>query len=361
MSKKEPLVSAGESKRFGYVYRADNYSVLDGIINPYLTDPIMKITPYGLPANIITIFSNTLVFLAMLLALRGRHDVFSFWFIIPIFVLSYLIGDCIDGLQARRTKTGSPLGEFMDHFLDCFVTGELMISIFAAYNLSNVWIMCIVLTISYWTQASAFWEKYKTHHMYFGKFSSSETVVTLCIIIFVACFKVIREFLKTSLISFGFVQNLFGSNLSWFTSISVIELILCISSLIALINVVLAVVRAGGADFRFVSYCLLALLVAVMFCLRENESVDFMCFTISLYNISYIGTLLISIVTKKNDKYSDFILPAFLVIAIAVGLKSPFVLYGAFGYILLVVLVKAARFIHSKKECWVWKNPENVE
>ena len=143
-------------------------SIIDCYVLVPLAKKLTKILPLWLPANIITIISNGFVFLAAVIALTARRTNWPIWILIPFLFIFYLIGDTADGLQARRTKTGSPLGEFCDHFLDTFVTGELLFCVLTAYGVRNLLFVGILLYVSYFTQMAAFWEKYVTSKLHLG-------------------------------------------------------------------------------------------------------------------------------------------------------------------------------------------------
>ena len=80
--------------------------------------------------------------------------------------------DGIDGKQARRTGTSSPLGELFDHGCDSwstvFITGTFY-SVFGrnmdGYSISEFRMYCIVWTV-FFSFHSSHWEKYNTGIMY---------------------------------------------------------------------------------------------------------------------------------------------------------------------------------------------------
>ena len=346
------------TEKTNYSYSAKNESFLDGLIIPYFVRPLLKVFPYGIPANIITIFSNTLVFLSFLIAMQATRGSYFLWFLIPVFIVTYVIGDCMDGEQARRTKTGSPLGEFLDHFLDTFVTGVLIISIIAAYDVKNPFITYIILFISYVTQATTFWEKFKKHKMHFGKFSSTETILSLALIITLAFFKPIRDFVSQNLGSFDFVQNSFLSSCNAVVNLTVMELVLVVMSVFAIINIVGTLIRSGGASIRYWMYLVFTAAVTIIMASADVHYYHLPFLTLSLLNIYYISGLLVAIVMKKNDPYPDFVLPVVLTVLFALKVESPVVSIVSLVYIFVSVVIRATIFFVQNKKYWVWKNPK---
>lgn len=352
------------NKKTDYSYSAKNESFLDGLFIPYIVRPLLKVLPYQITACFITIFSNSLVLISLIIALQAAHGSYFLWFLIPIFVFVYVIGDCLDGEQARRTKTSSPLGEFLDHFLDTFVTGCLLISLVTAYNVKNPILASFAIYISYLTQASTFWEKYKKHKMHFGKFSSTETILSLTLITSLAGFKRIRGLASIRLNSLGFIQNSIGSSCPSIAGLSIIELMMIVMLFFALLNTVATLVRSGGVSVRHWAYIVFGGIAALASGLTDFQLHPIPLMTLSLLNISYISELLVAIVMKKRDPLPDFILPIAMLVCYFLKFNKPNIAVIFFAYILVRVLVSAGLFFHQNRRYWLWKNPlpqENVE
>lgn len=357
MRKNKVMEVSEKSSKSNYSYSAKNESFLDGIIVPYLVRPMLKIVPWGLPANIITIISNTCVFLAFLIAMQAIKGTYNLWFLIPILILIYVIGDCTDGEQARRTKTGSPLGEFLDHFLDTFVTGELIISIFVAYGITKAWVIYPTLFIAYITQASAFWERFKNGKMTFGKFSSTETIFTLTLVITLAVSKTIREFVSTKLYSFAFVQKMISNPSETFKDVSLIEAILLLFAFFALVNSVITLIRTKGASVRFWLYILSNGIVTTVLVIANQCFDYYTTFILSLLNIYYIESLLTSIVMKKKDNHPDYLIAVVSTVLLILNKVNFVITMVYFAYAVIIILVRAIIFFVQNKKYWVWKNP----
>lgn len=348
-----------KEKKPKYDYSAQTDSYVDALIMKFLPK-LVNIIPYGVPANMITICSNTCAFIAFVIAMLSVKNIYTLWFAIPFLLLAYLMGDCLDGAQARRTHTGSQLGEFMDHFLDCFVTGELVIPVLVCYHVRNPWIAFIILTKSYITQASAFWERHKNGHMYFGKFSSSETVLSLATIMTLSYFNVIRNFVEQPLNSFEFINKIFGTSWTAITNLSVAEFFICVFFCFTLISDVMTFVRTRGASLRFWSYCIAVLLVTSIFAIQNPDFYYIQFYVISFMNIDYIASLIISITTKKREPHPDYLFVAFVVISFVLKLNVNIALIIELSYLTVKILTKALCHIIKFRECWYWKNPAPV-
>lgn len=94
------------------------------------------------------------------------------WFAVSLLLFLSHTLDGIDGKQARRTGTSSPLGELFDHGCDSwstvFITGTFY-SVFGrnadGYSISEFRMYCILWTI-FFSFHTSHWEKYNTGVMY---------------------------------------------------------------------------------------------------------------------------------------------------------------------------------------------------
>ena len=80
--------------------------------------------------------------------------------LIAVGLMLYLIGDHLDGMQAKRTATGSALGEFCDHYLDAFNNGVVMFTMIAVFGITHKPVIVGVMVISYWAHMAVFYEQF---------------------------------------------------------------------------------------------------------------------------------------------------------------------------------------------------------
>ena len=351
------IMSNNSLKKEGYNYASQDESLVDSVLCGKILPKVIDHVPFGLPANIITICSNSCVFIAFLIAMLSTKGITKLWFAIPFLIPAYLFGDCLDGMQARRTKTGSPLGEYLDHFLDCFVNAELIIPVLVCYKIVNPWIVFVILCKAYITQAVAFWERYKNGHMYFGKFSSSEVVLSFTVIITIAYFDSVVNGALITLGSFGFIQNIFGSSCQWLQKLTIAEAVVCTFIVFSLISDFFNFIRTRGASIRFWAYCAASILVAALFAIRNPDYHYIPYYIVVLFNIDYIASLIVAITMKKTDPHADYIFVAFVVITFVLKLESPVILIIELAYVLVKIIVRAVWFITKHRRYWVWKNP----
>ena len=122
------LTQDGLTQIAEHKYVAGEYTHLDNLVNPFWTYCTENFLPMSMAPNLVT----TLGGLANLIAYVVT------WYYLPNFepkegetvpplllvgnafaVFLYYTLDCMDGKQARRTGTSSPLGQLFDHGIDC--------------------------------------------------------------------------------------------------------------------------------------------------------------------------------------------------------------------------------------------------
>ncbi|KAF2075427.1 hypothetical protein CYY_003256 [Polysphondylium violaceum] len=102
-------------------------------------------------------------------------------------VFIYMMLDNIDGKQARRTKTSSPLGELFDHGCDSWTVGlaPMIVGISVGISLEKIVIAFLLATIPFYL---AHWEEYFTHHLVLGALNGPTEaecgVILLCVVTF---------------------------------------------------------------------------------------------------------------------------------------------------------------------------------
>lgn len=107
-----------------YTYKSGKYTWLDNQLNPFWVWAT-ELLPIWLAPNLITFVGWILVLLSY--ANMLRYD-FTFqktlpswcFFFAAFCTFTYMNLDAMDGKQARRTKSSSPLGQLFDHGCDSF-------------------------------------------------------------------------------------------------------------------------------------------------------------------------------------------------------------------------------------------------
>ena len=166
-----------------YYYKCTDDSILLSFLKNNFFSVLHRGIPYGVPVNYLTLVSIGVIWSCFIYFIRietpNNTDIIIAFFAIMI----YVIFDHFDGLQAKITKTGSPLGEILDHYSDVF-NGSLIIYIFFRilqieldwFFYISIWANLIAFTLTYLEQDIK-------KELYFGKIGSLEGIVFIQIII----------------------------------------------------------------------------------------------------------------------------------------------------------------------------------
>lgn len=328
-----------------YKYDAHDASLMTPFLYRFFISPMLKIVPYQIPANIITIISNSCVLVSFIIAGFGYYrNNFDFYFLIPILCFLYLIGDCFDGVQARRTKTCSPLGEYFDHFLDSFVTGLLTGTLLFALRSTNPIVIIFPFQALYLGQIGTFWGRLKKGVMSFGLISTSEGVMAIAI--------------PSFLVSIPFVQRLVVLN-KFIFSLSIMDFTLLIAFFFAGVAGIKVIITSKKFSLKLILHVLLSCFVTSC-CVFFGLSILLTTLLTTLYNAFFISPLLSAISEKKEEKFPDFILPLLFVSCFFMKDWCSFIPTIQLIYIAFRIMVRFSVFFYANRHFWVWKNKECI-
>lgn len=161
------ITDAGLENIANHKYVPGKYTHLDNFLNPMWTY-LTSLLPMKLAPNMVTTLGGLHCGLAYLVLWHysPNFDVcVPSWAIIlsGYCTLAYYTLDCMDGKQARRTGTSSPLGQLFDHGFDCICNlahcantgGYLMIG-------GSNWFLLLQSSLQF-SFFMAQWEEYYTH------------------------------------------------------------------------------------------------------------------------------------------------------------------------------------------------------
>ena len=116
-----------------YKYNCIDKSILLPFFKKYYVEYFFKFVPRCLTANIITIISTGFIFATLPIVYYSNVISLEVQTILLVFCINaYTVGDHLDGMQAKRTNTSTPLGEFLDHYLDVF-NGAILFYVITIY------------------------------------------------------------------------------------------------------------------------------------------------------------------------------------------------------------------------------------
>jgi phosphatidylglycerophosphate synthase len=168
-----------------YSYQSINNSMINALYKRYWLPIAIKALPEKMPANLVSIIGDAGAWLAFLLLsgllvgpmnVAGRRWPWLFG-LAALFLFFYHTMDNLDGIQARRTGSSGPLGEFVDHWFDSFNSFLLPLGIGLAFPVIPpllVAITTLLCCLADWLSARSV---RNTGVLVFGRVSSEEALL----------------------------------------------------------------------------------------------------------------------------------------------------------------------------------------
>jgi len=325
-----------------YKYSANDASLMTPFLYRFFLVPMLKIVPYQIPANFITIISNSCVLVSFFIAWHGYHrGDFFLYSLIPFLCFAYIVGDCFDGIQARRTGTSSPLGEYFDHFLDSFVTGLLTGTLLLSLRSRHWLILIFPYQALYLGQIGAFWERAKTGTISFAKVSTSEGVMTIAIGAFLASCAFMRPFVACYVI--------FG--------LSLLDFVLLTCFFFAGVAGIKAFLVVKIFSFPLILHVFFSSFITFL-CVYFGYSIFFITIITTFYNAFFISPILSSISTGTPEAYPDSFIPISFLFCYFYPDSCFLISVLQLAYLSMRVLIRFLIFLHKNRQYWVWCNKE---
>ena len=166
-----------------YQYRCTDESILLPHLKKYVFSVLHRYIPYGVPANYLTLVSIIVIWSCFLYLIGvdtpDDTDIIIVFFAITI----YVIFDHFDGLQAKKTGTGSPLGEILDHYSDVFNGSIILYLFFRILQIELGWIFYLVIWANLVAFTVTYLEQSIRKELYFGKMGSLEGILLILFIL----------------------------------------------------------------------------------------------------------------------------------------------------------------------------------
>ena len=332
-----------KKKTIDYSYCCTDNSLLRKYFNGYILI-FKRILPYKIPSNLITLVAF-LITLVMLCVVEGQffNDFWSPLFC-AICLHFYLVGDHLDGWQAKRTNTSSPLGEFVDHFCDMYVSVIAIYTCYKVINDVNFIILYLMVWLSYCAFAATIVDQRERGVLHFCSVGTLEAVVVL--IIFLISFSV--ESLQVFWLS-----ELF-TNVPYY-----LGFILLIASGY-LFTITEAIKRMNFFPPQFFIASILSFLLLNVLCFSHLPSLTCGLIVLTLFWIDYIANVLISHLLSKAHPYPDKVsILSILLITICFFGNFPHLIVGIYLFMMFLILkmiYNVSFTIYRFREYWVWSN-----
>jgi ethanolaminephosphotransferase len=254
-------------------------------------------------------------------------------------LMLYLIGDHLDGMQAKRTATGSALGEFCDHYLDAFNNGVVMFTMATVFGIEHKPVIAGIIVISYWAHMAVFYEQFKTGWLTFEAIGSLEGVMLSALLIALSGIPAIN-----SIFSFYIIADF-----------SLIELLLIASSLGALITFYKTFKRTPQVGPKFWQFTFLLLIMAAI---ASTVFTAFEVFVVlTLYASLYIGKIMYGHLIDGIERSPDYLAPVIMLLLFLPQMSfTDYIFELAAAYLALTIAILIVRTFSVLKVHWVWLN-----
>lgn len=149
-----------------YKYSGADFSIMSRYVLQHYWNFVVSLVPLTVAPNCITFtgfcigMSSTVVLLYYYFMENAVYPDWT-WYYAAFTLFVYQTLDAIDGKQARRTGTGSPLGELFDHGCDAFLTPFVMLNMGLCVDLPPQ-LMFWFLVLSCFGLFTAIWEQFST-------------------------------------------------------------------------------------------------------------------------------------------------------------------------------------------------------
>ncbi|KAJ2357614.1 hypothetical protein IWW50_002225 [Coemansia erecta] len=159
-----------------YKYQAIDKSLISKYVLASYWNQLVQIFPLWMAANMVTLLGALHIIVAMVLNqiyAPNMSEECPRWVYFAYAACVWIYGsfDAVDGKQARRTGTASPLGELFDHGCDSLVVSLIMLLFASVCQLGESWWTVALVFFALTNFYMATMEEYHTHVLFLGYFS----------------------------------------------------------------------------------------------------------------------------------------------------------------------------------------------
>jgi len=179
------ISSSGLKALSNYKYHGvDNSLLANYVMQPFWRKAV-NLLPIWIAPNLVTLLGFFAIVASYLVMwfycpqIQGAAPGWAYLFA-GVSIFWYQTMDALDGKQARRTGTSSPLGELFDHGCDAMSTTFIGLTLACVMRLGSGWFFFSVVLSSYCVFFMAQWEEYQTGIMELGYMNVTEIQLVIC-------------------------------------------------------------------------------------------------------------------------------------------------------------------------------------
>lgn len=331
-----------------YRYNCIDKSILLPFYKKFYVATYFRLVPGWMTANAITIISTGFVVAMAVVVILFEKPGSPLHALVFAFCLhNYLLGDHLDGMQAKESGTSSPLGEFLDHYLDVYNGAIVLLTIIVFLGPVPSEVFLVLMVLNCVAFAATMVEELERKELIFGYLGTLEGVLFITFFFISWVIPPLREFWQAKLC--------WGYPVFWIVLIGL--------GLGYLGTVVDIIVRIGRIPKQF------AVFVACCICyafLMWHHSIELLLswFVLMLFSGDYIARVMRSYLSSERHDYPDMLSIVSVVLVSAVdlgGWLSAEISQFYFRILMIWLIVKVIySFMHTVyrfRKHWHWTNP----
>ena len=313
-------------KQSEYKFQSDDQSLIQGLLDKYISIPIVKILPKKLKPNIITICSVFFMLLCSLFTWIAFHGARWGFIAAGISVFLYATGDNVDGIHARATAQTSQMGEFLDHWLDSINVVIVNICIVFVLHLQG-WVMVLYMVSMTVALFATVWKHHETGIFFRAKIGTSDGLLAIVILYILLFF-----YFKTPAFTYnGPLKINVASSLAYIT---------ILVSIITTVSILFSV-RKNLIEYLPLILAMLVISIWVLTGMMNRLVAGLLIYGI---NIPVHGRFLLARLCRKKSQYRNWVISILSVIGLVIlfikdNFSFPVETYFIYTALVLLVLV----------------------
>jgi len=321
-----------------YNYRCVDRSLLVGPFCRYFVRWFVVWVPPGIPANLLTLGSSACMWLMLFLAVTARNvSAIAPWCL--LLMAGYVIYDHADGMHSRRTGTSSPLGEYLDHFLDAFHGAIAVVVMFFIAGRADSPLLPILLWAVLVAGAATMVEERERKELYFGLTGPLEAML---------------------LTLFYFASWCRTDTSAWWQvtvvgRITVFDVVMAGGVTGGVLTAAACVRRVGCIPASLLAYMITGAILGIHGVLGGVAWWETALLVI-LHGGDYTGRVIAGHLRGLRRPWPDFITPVIMLVAWASDAFTIWLTFGLGAYLLARNLVSVSGMFKTFRQFWLWWN-----
>jgi len=331
-----------------YSYNCIDKSIILPYFKKYYVALFFKLVPKWLTANFITLISTSFMLLILFMSIKFPDlstELFAALFAFCIH--AYVVGDHLDGMQAKETNTGSALGEFFDHYLDVYNGAIVFFVLTILFRPLPDELFYLFMFFSCIAFAATNMEELERNELIFGYLGTLEGLIVLFFFLISWVVPEIRGWWQQEML-FGYPNYyimIFGLGLGYVAT--VVDIFL----------------RLKYSPIQFNVFVICSTILAyILFTMHLDHMIGWLI--LMLYCGEYIAKVMRSYLLSQKHQYPDRIITVLIClicinhfIQIIPELNVRWILISAIVYLSLKVVWLFGLTIFNLRSHWYWVNP----